>query len=129
MRLFEGVQLAFGPTTGTGFYYDFRLEHPLSEEDFPRIEAEMQKIIKADDHAGYPVAAETGRTEAHGYLHELGAASIVARATLEEPGGPLGSARWSGAIDTRVGPSWRGCCARWRTGRVWRRAATRGGWR
>ncbi|HEY7782265.1 MAG TPA: MDR family oxidoreductase [Ktedonobacterales bacterium] len=51
-------------------------------------------------HAGYPVAAETGRTEAHGYLHELGAASIVARATLEEPGGPLGSARWSGAIDT-----------------------------
>src|SRR5262245_32175072 len=49
MRLFEGVQLAFGPTTGNGFYYDFRLAHPLSEEDFPRIEAEMQKIVKADD--------------------------------------------------------------------------------
>src|SRR3954464_2216030 len=49
MRLFEGVQLAFGPTTGTGFYYDFRLEHPLSEVDFPRIEAEMQKIVKADE--------------------------------------------------------------------------------
>src|SRR6478752_987286 len=49
MRLFEGVQLAFGPTTSSGFYYDFRLEHPLSEEDFPRIEAEMQKIIKADE--------------------------------------------------------------------------------
>src|SRR5947207_7219819 len=49
MRLFEGVQLAFGPTTGAGFYYDFNLEHPLSEEDFPRIEAEMQKIIKADE--------------------------------------------------------------------------------
>ncbi len=49
MRLFEGVQLAFGPTTGTGFYYDFRLDHPLSEEDFPRIEAEMQKIVKSDE--------------------------------------------------------------------------------
>jgi threonyl-tRNA synthetase len=49
MRLFEGVQLAFGPTTNSGFYYDFRLSHPLSEEDFPRIEAEMQKIIKADE--------------------------------------------------------------------------------
>jgi threonyl-tRNA synthetase len=49
MRLFEGVQLAFGPTTGSGFYYDFHLQHPLSEEDFPRIEAEMQKIIKADE--------------------------------------------------------------------------------
>src|SRR5215510_5269760 len=31
MRLFKGVQLAFGPTTGSGFYYDFHLEHPLSE--------------------------------------------------------------------------------------------------
>jgi threonyl-tRNA synthetase len=49
MRLFEGVQLAFGPTTGSGFYYDFQLPHPLSEEDFPRIEAEMQKIVKADE--------------------------------------------------------------------------------
>ena len=49
MRLFEGVQLAFGPTTGNGFYYDFQLSQPLSEEDFPRIEAEMQKIVKADE--------------------------------------------------------------------------------
>jgi threonyl-tRNA synthetase len=49
MRLFKGVQLAFGPTTGTGFYYDFALEQPISEEDFPKIEAEMQKIIAADE--------------------------------------------------------------------------------
>jgi threonyl-tRNA synthetase len=49
MRLYEGVQLAFGPTTGSGFYYDMRLPHPISEEDFPRIEAEMQKIVKADE--------------------------------------------------------------------------------
>jgi len=46
MRLFPGVNLAFGPTTDHGFYYDFDLEHPLSEEDFPKIEAEMAKIIK-----------------------------------------------------------------------------------
>jgi threonyl-tRNA synthetase len=45
MRLFEGVSLAFGPTTGSGFYYDFELPHKISEEDFPRIEAEMAKII------------------------------------------------------------------------------------
>lgn len=46
MRLYEGVGLAFGPTTGTGFYYDFDLETPISDEDFPKIEAEMKKIIK-----------------------------------------------------------------------------------
>jgi threonyl-tRNA synthetase len=48
MRLFEGVQLAFGPTTENGFYYDMRLPRPLSEDDFPAIEAEMQKIVKAN---------------------------------------------------------------------------------
>ena len=47
MRLFDGVQLAFGPTIDNGFYYDFDLEHSLSEEDFDAIEAEMKKIIKA----------------------------------------------------------------------------------
>jgi len=49
MRLYDGVQLAFGPTTGSGFYYDFQLPHALSEDDFPKIEAEMQKIVKADE--------------------------------------------------------------------------------
>src|SRR3990172_261177 len=49
MRLYQGVQLAFGPTTATGFYYDFALAQPISEEDFPKIEAEMQKIIAADE--------------------------------------------------------------------------------
>lgn len=46
MRLYDGVGLAFGPTTGNGFYYDFDLATPIREEDFPRIEAEMEKIIR-----------------------------------------------------------------------------------
>ena len=49
MRLFDGVQLAFGPTIEGGFYYDFELEHALTEDDFSAIEAEMQKIIKLDE--------------------------------------------------------------------------------
>ena len=49
MRLFEGVGLAFGPTTANGFYYDFDLKRPLSEEDFPAIEAEMAKIVAANE--------------------------------------------------------------------------------
>ena len=46
MRLFPGVSLAFGPTIDNGFYYDFDLPHKISEEDFPRIEAEMAQIVK-----------------------------------------------------------------------------------
>lgn len=49
MRLFDGVQLAFGPTVEGGFYYDFELKHSLSEEDFPKIEAEMKKIIALNE--------------------------------------------------------------------------------
>jgi threonyl-tRNA synthetase len=49
MRLFPGTQLAFGPTIENGFYYDFHSEHKLSEEDFPKIEAEMAKIVKEDE--------------------------------------------------------------------------------
>jgi threonyl-tRNA synthetase len=45
MRCFPNVELAFGPTTGHGFYYDMALPHAISEDDFPRIEAEMAKII------------------------------------------------------------------------------------
>ncbi len=48
-RLFEGVQLAFGPTVADGFYYDFQMEHKLSEGDFPRIEAEMARIVAEDE--------------------------------------------------------------------------------
>ena len=49
MRLFEGVQLAFGPTISGGFYYDFELEHSLSESDFAAIEKEMKRIIKENE--------------------------------------------------------------------------------
>ena len=49
MRLFPGVSLAFGPTTGQGFYYDFDLPEKIREEDFPRIEQEMARIIEADE--------------------------------------------------------------------------------
>ncbi len=47
MRLFPGTELAFGPTTDTGFYYDIHSPTPIREEDFPRIEEEMAKIVKA----------------------------------------------------------------------------------
>jgi threonyl-tRNA synthetase len=49
MRLFDGVQLAFGPTVENGFYYDFDMKHAVSEADFPKIEAEMKRIIKEDE--------------------------------------------------------------------------------
>ncbi len=44
-RLFPAVRLAYGPPVDTGFYYDMELAQPIREDDFPRIEAEMEKIV------------------------------------------------------------------------------------
>ena len=46
MRLFPGTQLAFGPTTDTGFYYDIDSPSPITEADFAKIEDEMRKIVE-----------------------------------------------------------------------------------
>jgi threonyl-tRNA synthetase len=49
MRLFPRVQLAFGPTIEGGYYYDFDLQHTITEDDFPAIEDEMRRIIELDE--------------------------------------------------------------------------------
>ena len=49
---------------------------------------------------GYPVTASTGRPEEQGgYLTDLGATAVIDRAELADPGRPLQSQRWAGAID------------------------------
>jgi acrylyl-CoA reductase (NADPH) len=49
---------------------------------------------------GYHVVASTGRLHESDYLKQLGAAEIIDRATLSEPGRPLGKERWAAAIDS-----------------------------
>jgi len=49
---------------------------------------------------GYDVMAVTGKADEHGYLMELGAGEVVARAELSGPGRPLGKERWAAAVDT-----------------------------
>ena len=47
-RLFPDAKLTIGPSIEKGFYYDFDLEKPFTEEDLSAIEEEMKKIIKED---------------------------------------------------------------------------------
>ncbi len=46
--LFPGAAYAIGPPVEDGFYYDFDLPRPLTEEDLGRIEARMREIISED---------------------------------------------------------------------------------
>ncbi|MBC8330199.1 MAG: threonine--tRNA ligase [Planctomycetes bacterium] len=45
LRLSPEGKVAIGPPIENGFYYDFELPRPLTEEDLPRIEEEMRKIL------------------------------------------------------------------------------------
>ena len=45
-RLFPSSKLAIGPAIDDGFYYDFNVEKPFTQEDLEKIEAEMKKIVK-----------------------------------------------------------------------------------
>src|SRR5438876_2019607 len=48
LRLWPDAQFAAGPPVENGFYYDVDLQHRISPEDFPKIEEEMKKEIKAN---------------------------------------------------------------------------------
>lgn len=49
---------------------------------------------------GYPVTASTSRVaEETDYLTDLGASEVVDRAELSDPGKPLQTQRWAGAVD------------------------------
>ncbi len=47
-RLFPDAKIAIGPAIDEGFYYDFDVEKPFTDEDKANIEEEMRKIIKED---------------------------------------------------------------------------------
>lgn len=64
----ESVKLTIGPSIENGFYYDFDVEKPISENDFEKIEEEMKKIIKED----LPLERYTlSRTEAIEFMKKL----------------------------------------------------------
>ena len=44
--LFPETKLVYGPPLENGFYYDIDLSRSITPDDFPRIEAEMSRIVK-----------------------------------------------------------------------------------
>ena len=51
-------------------------------------------------HRGYRVVASTGKTNEEAYLKSLGAAEVIDRNTLSQPGKPLQKQRWAGTVDS-----------------------------
>lgn len=47
-QMFPEAKLAIGPPTQDGFYYDFMVSKPFSEQDLAKIEKRMKKVIQRD---------------------------------------------------------------------------------
>jgi threonyl-tRNA synthetase len=63
LRLYKDAKLTTGPAIEDGFYYDIDMES-ISEDDFPKIESEMKKIVKAR----YPIKRRVvSKTEAQNF--------------------------------------------------------------
>jgi threonyl-tRNA synthetase len=80
LRLWPDAQFAAGPPVENGFYYDVDLQHRISPEDFPKIEEEMKKEIKAN-HPFEKVVVEREQAVKDAESGRLGALA-------ERPGNP-----------------------------------------
>ena len=68
-KLWPDAKLAIGPAIDNGFYYDFDMEHKLSDQDLLKIQKEMKKIIQAN----YPLERfELPREEAIKFMADKG---------------------------------------------------------
>lgn len=46
--LWKNAQVTIGPVINDGFYYDFSIDKPFTEQDFEKIENKMAEIVKQD---------------------------------------------------------------------------------
>ena len=61
LKLFPGSKIAIGPSIDTGFYYDFELTRPITQDDLAEIEKEMRRIVSGNHDF---VRKEVSREEA-----------------------------------------------------------------
>ena len=68
-NLYPEAKLAIGPSIADGFYYDIDFAEPISENDLPKIETEMRKIVKSAERFEYFTLT---REEALKFMEEKG---------------------------------------------------------
>lgn len=98
-ELFPGVKLTFGPSTDTGFYYDFDYTRTFTPEDLETIERRMAEIVKAD----HPfLREEVPKAEAIKAFEAMGESYKVEH--LEELPDRVSLYRQGGFVDLCEGP-------------------------
>tara|TARA_R110001606_G_scaffold219787_4_gene367705 strand:+ start:441 stop:2447 length:2007 start_codon:yes stop_codon:yes gene_type:complete len=92
-NIFPGTQITFGPSTDDGFYYDFApAGDPFTDEDLPKIEEEMKRIIAADK----PLRREVWERDALIARWQKDGETFKAEWAAELPEGDEITVYWSG---------------------------------
>ena len=69
-QLYPGVKFGIGPSIDTGFYYDIDfMDHTISSEDFPKIEAKMAEIVASKQPV---VRSEVSKADALAFFEQKG---------------------------------------------------------
>ncbi|MGH6922853.1 MAG: threonine--tRNA ligase [Propylenella sp.] len=83
------VLFGIGPPIADGFYYDFVLPRPLSEDELPELERRMKDIIRAGHpFEGREVTAEQAKTTFRDQPFKLELIDGLARGAVDENGNP-----------------------------------------
>jgi len=101
--LHRGTRLAYGPPVEDGFFYDLKPPQPISEADFPAIEAKMQEIVAANRpfvRCEYTAADGLARTQDDKYKRDN------AERALQK-----GDSKLSFYVSGQPGKDWEDLCA------------------
>ncbi len=111
LRLWPDAQFAAGPPVENGFYYDLEMDHRIAPDDFPRIEEEMRREIKANHvFEGIVVPREQALDDARkGRLAALSERPLPSRFKLDiiegiPEGEPISYYRNGDFLDLCAGP-------------------------
>jgi threonyl-tRNA synthetase len=102
LRIWPDALLDIGPPTEEGFYYDFDLSsHRFAPEDFAKIEAEMQKVVKENQTFEKSLKS---RGEAKAFFEERGQKYKVERLADIPEGEDISFYQNGDFIDLCAGP-------------------------
>ena len=96
-KLYPGTKFGIGPAIEDGFYYDFQLPKPITDEDLPAIEKEMRRIISSGPEF---LRREISKDEAR----ELFAEQPFKLELIEELEGTISTYEQDGFVDLCRGP-------------------------
>ena len=102
-NLYPGAKLAIGPTIEHGFYYDVLFEKPISSEDLPKIEKEMNKIISRGEVINKKLYTKKDAIKLFDEINETYKIDIINNSDQDESF-QIYSQQESGFIDLCYGP-------------------------